>query len=485
MSRLIVVSNRVPSPKAPATGGLAVALKSALEVHGGVWLGWSGKSCGTEDPPPFEQHQVGRITYALTDLSERDLKEYYLGFANSVLWPLCHYRLGLTDYARQDAEGYYRVNDLFADQLVRLIAPDDVIWVHDYHLLPLAAALRARGVKNRVGFFMHIPWPAPDVFLTLPGGKRLLTEMTAYDLIGFQTEPDAENFALGLKRSSLARALPEKGRFATATRRFEVGAYPISIDTANFTKAAQSKVVNPTLRRLRDSLGRQKLIVGVDRLDYTKGIPQRIEGYQRYLDAHPSAIGQVSYVQITPKSRSDVDQYEALEREIAELAGHLAGRHGRLDWTPMSYVNRAFSQNILAGLYRMAQVGLVTPLRDGMNLVAKEYAAAQDPEDPGVLVLSRFAGAALELGDNALLVNPYDVDSIAAAIHRAIEMPLAERQSRHAEMLAQLRAHTVYQWCDSYLTALGAARPMALSGRAPRQGRLGQPRLPETFACGP
>lgn len=459
MSRLIVVSNRVPDPARPATGGLAVALKSALEARGGIWMGWSGRCCGDEGTVPLRLRQAGPITYALTDLSERDHAEYYQGFANSVLWPLCHYRLGLTDYARKDAAGYHRVNRLFAAHLAPMIRPGDVIWVHDYHLMPLAAELRKAGVANRIGFFMHIPWPAPDVFLTLPGSEALLAAMTAYDLAGFQTEGDTGNFAQCLVRSGAAQARP--GHFAAGERVLRAGTFPISIDTGGFVRAAEHSARSPVMRRLRDTLPGQRLIVGVDRLDYSKGIPQRIEGYRRFLETRPEMQGQVSFLQITPKSRSGVERYETLGREIAEQAGHLAGELGRLDWAPMRYVNHAFGQTVLAGIYRMAQAALVTPLRDGMNLVAKEYAAAQDPQDPGVLILSRFAGAAQELGEGALLVNPYDVEAIAAAIARAIALPLAERQERHAAMMRVLRRNTVFDWCAGFLAALspeGAAR---------------------------
>jgi len=452
LSRLIVVSNRVPQPGAPSTGGLAVALRAALEAEGGIWMGWSGKTCPDDEEPGFSLHHSGAITWALSDLTDRDLAEYYQGFANSALWPLFHYRLGLTEFARGDSAGYHRVNRLFADRLAGMMRPGDLTWVHDYHLLPLGAELRSRGISGRIGYFHHIPWPSPDVFMALPGAERLLQAMTAYDLIGFQTPADAQNF-----EACLIRALPAQRQGADmvcGTRRFRVGAFPISIDTAGFERRAAQAAGEPTLRRMRASLTGQRLLIGVDRLDYTKGIPERIGGFRRFLSDFPDQAGQVSFLQIAPRSRSDVEQYEALEREIATLAGQLAGEWGRLDWTPMRYVNRAFGQNVLAGLYRQADVALVTPLRDGMNLVAKEFVASQDPGDPGVLVLSRFAGAVQELGGGALVVNPYDQEAISQAISRALAMPLAERQSRHAAMMRNLRAHTVFDWCRGYLTAL-------------------------------
>lgn len=460
LSRLIVVSNRVPDPDKPPAGGLAVALHSALQERGGIWMGWSGKSSGAKEPGHLVTREEGSIAYALTDLSDRDLSEYYEGLANSVLWPLCHYRIDLTDYARRDMAGYLRVNRLFAERLGPLVAEDDLIWIHDYHLLPLAAELRQMGLRNRIGFFMHIPWPSPDVYLTLPVQDTLLRAMTALDLIGFQTEDDAENFALCLRRGGVARPVEgEPGLFESPGRRFRIGAFPIGIDTQSFARTAQTAVSNPAMRRFRESLVGRELIVGVDRLDYTKGLPERLKGFSRFLEVNPAWHGRVTFLQITPKSRSGVAEYDALQREVAEIAGHINGALGRLDWTPVRYVNRAFSQHVLAAAYRMARVGLVTPLRDGMNLVAKEYVAAQDPEDPGVLVLSRFAGAAHELGGGALLVNPYDVESIADALGRAVSMPLEQRRERHAAMAEILERNNVFDWCAAYLGALADAPP--------------------------
>lgn len=470
MSRLIVVSNRVPDPAAPQAGGLATALKPALEAQGGVWFGWSGKSHDGPAPlPPVTLREKNGVHYVLTDLAAQDVDEYYQGFANGVLWPLCHYRLGLTDYNRRDDAGYRRVNRLFADRLLPFIEAEDLIWIHDYHLLPLAAVLRERGVTNRIGFFLHIPWPAPDVYLTLPRGKALLQALTACDLIGFQTPNDAANFEQSLQRAGIGQG---EGQALDC----KIAAFPISIDMEGFARRARNATAEPRLRELRAALGGQKLVVGVDRLDYTKGIPQRLAGYRRFLEENPERMGQISYLQITPKSRSGVEQYFQLEQEIAGLAGSLAGDFAKLDWTPMRYVTRSFGQNVLAGIYRMAEVGLVTPLRDGMNLVAKEYVAAQDPADPGVLILSRFAGAALELGQGALLVNPYDPDEISIALSRAIDMPLQERRARHELMMQALEDNTVFDWCDSYLQAL-RRRPAPFVAPPPDDTRPEAPRF--------
>ncbi len=455
MSRLVVVSNRVPAPGKPPQGGLAVAIHAAMRPRGGIWMGWSGRSSGERDPGPLLLREEGAITYALTDLSARDLAQYYQGMANSVLWPLCHYRLGLTDFNRRDAAGYFRVNRLFAERLAPLLRPDDLIWVHDYHLIPLAAELRRLGVRNRIGFFMHIPWPAPDVYLTLPVAEDLLRALTECDLLGFQTAVDAENFSLCLRRGGLARPVAgEAGLHDTGARRFRTGHFPISIDAEGFARTARQAVGNAAMRRFHASLQGRMLAIGVDRLDYSKGLPQRLAAWRRFLEENPGWLGSVTYLQVTPRSRSEVAEYAALQHEVAEIAGTINGRLGRLDWVPVRYVNRAFSQQVLAALYGMARLALVTPMRDGMNLVAKEYVAAQDPADPGVLILSRFAGAAAELGQGALLVNPYDEEMVAQAIARAVSMPLARRLERHAAMAEALRRNSVFDWAGSYLTQL-------------------------------
>ncbi|MDH4989308.1 alpha,alpha-trehalose-phosphate synthase (UDP-forming) [Aquamicrobium lusatiense] len=453
MSRLIVVSNRVPDiGKGPPPGGLAVALKAALEKRGGIWMGWSGKSSGSKEPGPLHVEDRGGITFALSDLSRRDLSEYYAGFANSVLWPLCHYRLDLTDYARKEMAGYFRVNRFFAERLRPLIEPDDIIWVHDYHLIPLASELRRLGVENRMGFFMHIPWPSPDVFLTLPVHEAIIGGLTAYDVVGFQTKHDATNFASGLEREGIGGDAGD-GWMEAYGRRFRAGTFPISIATREFAELARRAVRTAAVRRFADSLEGRDLIIGVDRLDYSKGLTQRIDGYEKFLAANPAWHGRTTMLQVTPKSRTEVPGYAAMQREVAESAGRVNGAIGRLDWVPIRYVNRAIDQKVLAGLYRVARVGMVTPLRDGMNLVAKEFVAAQDPEDPGVLVLSRFAGAAQEL-DGAILVNPYDIEAVGNAVAKALSMPLEERRARFTPMMQQLSEHDISRWCSDFLDVL-------------------------------
>lgn len=452
--RLVVVSNRVPVPSEGATssaGGLAVALDAALKVRGGLWFGWSGKT-SVSDPEALDVIQAGPVTFAVSDLSKTDVNDYYSGFANQALWPICHYRLDLAQYDRRHAAAYFRVNEFFARKLARLLRPDDVVWIHDYHFIPLAATLRQLGLTNRIGFFLHIPWPPSDVASALPVYETLLRSFSAYDVIGFHTPQDADNFGGCLVREGIGKPLGD-GTYEALGRTFRVGAFPVSIDTESFRRTAAQADRTAVVRRARESLGGRKLLIGVDRLDYSKGILHRIEAFCSFISAHPEAHNRVTYFQITPKSRSNVPEYKKMQRDIAERIGATNGTYGEIDWVPIRYINKAIGHSALAGLYRLARVGLVTPLRDGMNLVAKEYVAAQVEDDPGVLVLSRFAGACHEL-DGALLVNPYDVEGTAAAIARAIDMPVEERRERWTGMLKHLQHHTAQHWADTFISAL-------------------------------
>ncbi|MBY5461723.1 alpha,alpha-trehalose-phosphate synthase (UDP-forming) [Rhizobium leguminosarum] len=457
MARLVVVSNRVPIPDkdgvAPA-GGLAVALQAALQERGGIWMGWSGKSSGSREPEMLSRRQQGNITYAVTDLTDTDVEEYYHGFANRVLWPICHYRLDLAEYGRKEMAGYFRVNRFFAQRLAPLIEPDDVIWVHDYHLIPLAAELRRIGLKNRIGFFLHIPWPSADVLVTMPVHEEIMRGLSHYDLLGFQTDHDLQNFAGYLTREGIGNDLGD-GLFDSHGRTFKSAAYPIGIETAAFAELAGKASANILVRKARQSIEGRDLIIGVDRLDYSKGITQRLDAFERFITTNPAYQNKVTYLQITPKSRSEVPEYEQMQRMVAEQAGRVNGAIGTVDWVPIRYINRSSSRNVLAGLYRLATIGFVTPLRDGMNLVAKEYVAAQDPDRPGVLVLSRFAGAAREL-KGALLVNPYDVEGTANALARALTMSIEERRERWRGMMDHLLEHDVSRWCNDFLRDLTA-----------------------------
>ena len=446
MTRLVIVSNRLPARgKDVAAGGLAVALSAALKGGDALWLGWSGQTVDT--PGPVAVSQTDGVTYAALDLTAPEVKGYYEGIANSVLWPLCHYRADLLDYTRDDMECYRQVNDRFADALVDLLRPDDLIWVHDYHLIPLAAALRRLRVENRIGYFHHIPWPAQDLLRALPRSRQFLADMLAYDQVGLQTATDARNLRDALEG---ARSHLEEITYPRGTR---IAAYPISIDTDGFAARAARARETPRIRELHQRFGAREQVIGVDRLDYSKGLPERLRAFEHLLSTRPDLHGRLGFLQITPASRGGIEGYDRIRQEMAERSGRLNAAYGTLDWTPVRYINRAFSHSLLAGLYRLSRVGLVTPLRDGMNLVAKEYVAAQNPDDPGVLIVSQFAGAAAEL-TSALIVNPHDIEEVADALARALTMPVDERRDRHAAMMSVLRANPIDAWSRAFLRDL-------------------------------
>jgi trehalose 6-phosphate synthase len=456
-SRLIIVSNRVAvpeTPRKPQAGGMAVAVKAALKNRSGLWFGWSGKvSDEAQAEPQVIQHN--KITYVVIDLSTTDYQEYYNGLANRVLWPILHYRVDLQEYSRADATGYMRVNRLFADRLDEIIEEDDVIWVHDYHLMPLAKELRQRGRQNPIGFYLHIPCAPPDILLTLPHHEDIIGSLTHYDLVGFQTENDRDNFAhyITMRGARPVRA----ATYSVDGRQVRVGAFPVSIETAVYARLARNSARSPFVQDIKNSLGDCRLVLGVDRLDYSKGILNRINAFDRFLEMHPEWRSKVTLLQITPKSRGEIKEYSDIEGEVTRLIGRINGRFGEASWTPIRYINRSYSRTALAGIYRLADVALVTPLRDGMNLVAKEFIAAQDPENPGVLLLSQFAGAAAEL-DQALLINPHETEGVAAALNRALEMPLEERRARYAPMMDHLLKHNIERWAEEFLSDLADTR---------------------------
>jgi trehalose 6-phosphate synthase len=456
LSRLIVISNRVSAPTGStsgAQGGLAVAMAAALRANGGLWFGWSG-----EQTDQFTGHinfqRAHGVTTATVDLEEQDVQEYYDGYANRTLWPLFHYRIDLAEYERDFAGGYQRTNQRFADTVRPLIEADDLVWIQDYHMFPLGAELRQRGCDNRMGFFLHIPWPPRRLLGTLPGARALVESMFAYDLIGFHTEEWLESFC-DYARQDMG-AVIEDGVARLGDRSVELIACPIGIDASAF--ADMSKSVNARLayRRMRDSADGREMIVGVDRLDYSKGLEERFLGYERFLIEHPEERKEVFLLQIAPPSRVSVESYQRIRQSLEGLSGRINGEYADVDWVPIRYVNQGYPRDQLAGIYRAAKIGLVTPLRDGMNLVAKEYVAAQDPEDPGVLVLSRFAGAAEQMGD-ALLVNPYSAEEMADAICQALRMPRDERVRRWEKLMAGVQERDVTWWADRFLAALRRA----------------------------
>ncbi len=465
MSRLVIVSNRVvvPEPgKPPPPGGLAVAVHAALKNREGLWFGWSGK---VDEDPNVEPTIAVRdnVTYAVTDLSSADYQEYYNGFANRVLWPILHYRVDLAEFNRSDLTGYLRVNGLFADQLTKLLEPDDVIWVHDYHLIPLARELRQRGVNNPIGFFLHIPCPPPDLLFTIPRQEMSLGVLSYYDLVGFQTENDRMNYGRYLVASK-ATVSRDGTAYSIDGRMMRIGAFPVGIETEDYAELAIQAENTAFSNEVRGSLADRKLFLGVDRLDYSKGLVHRLEAFGHFLETEPTWVNRVTLLQITPKSREEIPEYSDMSRDVNELVGGLNGKYGEAAWTPIRYINRSYSRPELAGLFRQSAAALVTPLRDGMNLVAKEFVAAQDPNDPGVLILSQFAGAAAEL-DAALIVNPHETEGMAAAMKQALEMSLDERRDRQARMFASIARHNINWWAETFLAKLADTRRSFLIGQ--------------------
>jgi trehalose 6-phosphate synthase len=457
LSRLITVSNRVgvPTPGAARAGGLEAALREALEAEGGIWFGWSGEIGETRSEKPIILKR-GNVTFATVDLSRTDYEDYYLGYANSTLWPLLHYQLGLIEFHRKQFQGYIAVNEYLARMLAPLVQPDDLIWVHDYHLIPLAEELRKLGIKNRIGFFLHTPFPPTDIMVALPHHEVIMQALCCYDLIGLQTELGVRAFLDYIAREANGR-LEFDGSLSAYGRLTRIVAFPIGIDTEAFAKSAVRAIRSVEARRLNASVSNRRLIIGVDRMDYSKGVRTRFEAIDDLLTEWPEEAGKFTYLQITPPSRSEVLPYQTLRREIEHAAGHVNGKYSDIDWVPIRFVVKSVSRSALAGIYRSSRVGLVTPWRDGMNLVAKEYVASQDPEDPGVLVLSRFAGAAAEL-KTALLVNPLDPSEIGEAIHQALKMGVAERRERWQLMMEALRTNTISTWSANFLKALKAVR---------------------------
>ncbi|CEF54396.1 alpha,alpha-trehalose-phosphate synthase (UDP-forming) [Acetobacter ghanensis] len=445
MRRLVIVSNRVPAlrgRKQPA-GGLAVALKDAVRDHPCLWFGWSGQQIGGDSADrPLNVDTVGNVTYATIGLTQREYNGFYQGYSNGILWPLCHYRAGLMNYSRHDQQIYDDVNTVFANSLAPLLEDGDVVWVHDYHLFPLGKALRHLKVKARIGFFLHIPFPPWSLMRSLPEAASLMRALRAYDVIGVQTEDDARN----MNEAFSVLGIPARARV-----------FPIGIDPDSFAACAREGQSLPQVQRLKQELRGMPLIIGVDRMDYSKGLPERLRGYATFLKRYPEYRGKVVYLQITPVSRGSVPEYQSLRAELDQIVGHINGTYGEFDWTPVRYLTHPLPRELLAAFFQLSSAALVTPLRDGMNLVAKEYVAAQQPDDPGMLILSRFAGAAPDMED-ALLVNPHDSDEIASALHMALSMSGSERRLRWERLRTDVWRVTAANWARSFIAALSEVR---------------------------
>jgi len=458
---IVVVSNRVARIQAdePMTGGLASALLPVVKNSGAVWVGSSGRVRDASGKDSFaEIEALGAGALATVDLPAAHYQGYYEGFANSALWPALHSRPDLIRVTVENYSSYREVNAFMARALLRFNRADATFWIQDYHFMTLGSELRRLGIEQPIGFFLHTPWPARTMMYSVPHHRELVLAMLAYDLVGFQTIEDQQNFKDYVKQEL---GLPvANDTVASEGGSSRLAVFPIGINVDEFAARAARAAARPDVTRLRQSLQSSKLVLGVDRLDYSKGITNRIRAVDRMLLAEPELKRQVSLLQIAVPSRGQIEAYRQLKTELETLVGEVNGRHSDVDWTPIRYLNKGFAQSTLAGFYRLAQIGLVTPLQDGMNLVAKEYVAAQNPFDPGVLVLSEFAGAARQL-DTAVLVNPHDIDGMAQKISRALVMPLEERRERWSAMIGKLRSTSVQSWFADFTTELAGLRRTA------------------------
>lgn len=479
--KLIVVSNRLPVSicktesgqweATPSAGGLATALDPALRHRGGTWVGWPG--IATSDTGNFESclnECSGKLGYELVPvaLSDTEVDNFYNGFSNEVIWPLFHDLFLLCNFDPAYWDAYKTANRKFADCVTELAKPGDLIWVHDYHLIGIAAELRAKGVDNRVGFFNHIPFPMPDIFFRLPWRDSILRALLHFDLVGFQTASDCDNFAQCVQIAMHNPGSPEDLRttysgplqpdqinewISARSKETRMCEFPISIDYKSFNEIASGSGASRMSAELRHKYGERKIVLGVDRLDYSKGLPNKLAAFRHALKKYPELRGKVTLVQYVIPSREDVPEYQNLRLKIERKISEINGTMSELGWIPIHYRYGFLNREQLCGYYRTADVCLITSLKDGMNLIAKEYCAAQ-VEDPGVLIISEFAGAAAELQPHALVVNPYDVEQVAEAIFSACTMDEDQRAEQMRAMQQHISSHDVFQWVDSYVEAM-------------------------------
>lgn len=457
LSRLVAVSNRIALPaQGCAPGGLAVALLAAMQERGGVWFGWEGGVAAASRPAPLVVRE-GDVEYVATHLDAQEYDDFYLGFCNSLLWPLFHYFTEGFRYREEQFDAYLTVNRRFASELSQFLKHDDVVWVHDFHLIPLGRFLRAEGVSLPLGLFLHIPFPTVEVLRILPVYRQLLELLLEYDVLGFQTEGDLMAFRGAIAAIWGEDAVSMPDCVLVAGRRTVAKIFPIGVDPAAIQREALTALESEQCRRMKAGLLGRRLMIGVDRLDYSKGLVHRFRAYEKFLESYPEHQNRVTFLQIAPLSRTDVQAYSQIRHDLEQVTGRANGRFADTDWTPIRYLNRNFPHEVLMGFMRTAHVGIVTPLRDGMNLVAKEFVAAQDSSDPGVLILSLLAGAARELSA-ALLVNPHDPSGVAHAIEQAFSMSLTERRDRHQSMLDVLNRHSLHAWHSEFVRTLDASR---------------------------
>ena len=488
--KMVIVSNRLPIvvqnrskgqwEVKPGSGGLVTALAPVLRNRGGTWIGWPGHVDadlkGVKDLLRKHNKQIG-YTLRPVMLDDEEVENYYKGFSNETLWPLFHDLIDHSQFKPEYWDAYQRVNRKFAEVVKSNIGPDDFIWIHDYHLICMITYLREMGVKNKVGLFLHIPFPPTDIYTRLPSRLDVLNAMLAYDLVGFQTARDRRNFIQSVRTLKDNPKIEGKGQVIGVQGemgRLKAGVFPISIDFKEFNNAAESEEVVLNSAVLRQLFPKQKIILGVDRLDYTKGIPERLRSFREALRRFPELRERISFIQILVPSRRDIHKYEDLKIEIERMIADINGEFTRPGWLPIEYHFRALDRKELLGYYRAADIMMVTPLKDGMNLVAKEFCAC-NIESKGVLILSEFAGTAAQLKLGAVLVNPHDTVECAEAIFMAYHMEEKERQTRMRKLRRTIKRSDIFWWVDSFLKAAFSTRlgsfPLLADYRPLKEGR--------------
>ncbi|MFN8392878.1 MAG: trehalose-6-phosphate synthase [Bdellovibrionota bacterium] len=474
--RLIIASNRLPISVAvdgdsvsvrPSAGGLVTAMEPILSKTAGVWIGW----CGLPGNPPAVLSEIATFSsgagfdLAPVALDAEEITNFYSGFSNAIIWPLFHDLQSLCDFQPAYWHTYQRIADRFAAAIEAVATPADILWVHDYHLMGVGARCKARGLQNPCMFFLHIPFPPADIFLKLPWRKEVMDELLAYDLVGFQSTRDLKNFVDTYNVLYKQNIQYQDGRVTVSIRdkKIVVGSFPIAIDFHEFETQAKTPEIIERAQQVRADAQVEKIILSVDRLDYTKGIPYRIKAYRRLLEKYPELRKRIVLMQVVVPSRSEVDQYQLLKSNIDGLVTEVNGEFGEVGWTPVQHFFRSISREELLSLYLAADICLVTPLKDGMNLVCKEYCVSHY-DDGGRLILSEFAGAAEEIGSFAVLVNPYDIDGVADALSAVIHEPVEVQRAEMERLRAQLLKKDVFAWARSFLEAAGISGAAAFLG---------------------
>lgn len=464
--RLVIISNRLPfvihkeqsgelSIK-PGSGGLTTALAPVLRDRGGIWIGWTGTVDVNEQEIiklSEESQKKEGFLFAPVFLTQEDITLYYDGFANEIIWPLFHDLQTECHFVPEYWYAYKKVNNKFADVIMKKILPDDFIWVHDYHLMVLGEELRNRGVKQKLGFFLHIPFPSLDIFLKLPWRFQIIQALLQYDLIGFQTMRDKRNFIHCVKTLFKDARVSSNRSIHTCkvgSREVRIGVFPISIDNHEFERIAASDEVTAEVKALKEATQKQQLVFSIDRQDYTKGILFRLEAIFRFLKDHPEFHKKVQFIQLVVPSRAEIPKYHELKEEINRLVGEINSQMTHDGWVPIHHLYHSFNRKELITHYRASDVMLITPVKDGMNLVAKEYIAS-NVDEKGVLVLSEFAGAAAQLYHEAILVNPHDTLNVAEAIHMALTLPPKEARRRMRKMRRDLQKSNIFWWVEQFL----------------------------------